>query len=142
MRPTRDVRPALEALESRRLLASVADADLFGPAQTVHVSGASQLTGFAAPAYLVDGSTTAFAFADDTRPQRLSISNFNGAIHTLRFFRGPVDAGDAPPAVTVYHSPVTQAALTPASYRRVGTFSMPTSSSAYAEVNGLEVGGA
>ena len=83
---------AAEPLESRRLLASVAGDDLFGPAQTVHVSGADAHAAFS-PQNLLDGTAAAFRFDGGATPQRVGISHFNAAVHTLRFF-------DAPPAQT------------------------------------------
>src|SRR5688500_2568471 len=86
--PLSSTRLSLQPLEPRRLLAAVADADLFGPAQTVNVSGASPNATFA-QANLVDGSNAAFLFNDGAGPRRMSISSFNAAIHTLRFFDTP-----------------------------------------------------
>ena len=116
---------AAEMLESRRLLASVAGEDLFGPAQTVHASGADANSAFAAP-HLLDGTNAAFRFAGGAAPQRLSVSHFNAAIHTLRFFDTPSYDDRAPESVTVYYSPLEQLSLTPASYVRLGTFNLPT----------------
>jgi hypothetical protein len=117
--------PALQALEPRRLLTTVADSDLFGPAQAVSVSGADANAAFA-PANVLDGTDAAFRFANSPSPYRLAISNINAAIHTLRFFDAPSYTDRAAPTVTIYYSPFKQLALTPASYVRLGTFTLPT----------------
>jgi hypothetical protein len=116
---------AIEPLEPRRLMSSVADADLFGPGQTVNASSADASTAFAA-ASVVDGTTGAFRFGNGSVPQRLAVSNFNAAVHTLRFFDTPSYADRAPGSVTIYYSPLKQLALTPASYAPLGTFVLPT----------------
>src|SRR5688572_29792051 len=77
-------RPAVEPLESRQLLWSVGEEDLFGPVQSVHVSNRDANAAFA-PANLLDGTAAGFRFGIGTSPQRLSISHFNAAVHTLRF---------------------------------------------------------
>jgi hypothetical protein len=118
-------RPALQSLEPRRLLAAVADVDLFGPAPAVHASGTDASAAFA-PANALDGTSAAFRFANASAPQRLAVSNLNAAVHTLRFFDTPSYADRAAPSVTVYYSPLKQLALTPASYARLGTFTLPT----------------
>ena len=137
MPSVRHVRPGVEPLESRRLLAAVGDADLFGLAQTVHVSGASSTAGFAA-SNVVDGTGAAFVFNDGTGPQRLSVSNFNSAIDTLRFFDAPGLASRRPTLVAVYHAPVKQAALTPASYKPLGTFNL-SAAAGFSELTGLKL---
>jgi hypothetical protein len=106
-------------------MASVVDVDLFGPAQAVNASGADSSTSFAA-ANLVDGTTGAFRFGAGAAPQRLAVSNFNAAVHTLRFFDTPSYTDRAAPSVAVYYSPLKQLALTPASYAPLGTFVLST----------------
>src|SRR5688500_10329944 len=115
----------LESLEARRLLAAIAEADLFAPGQTVNVSGAHDSPAFAS-ANVVDGSNAAFVFNDgnSTTPQRMSIAGFNAAIHTLRFFDTPSYLDRAAGAVTIYHSRMNQASLMPAGYTRLGTFDL------------------
>jgi hypothetical protein len=112
-----------ESLEPRRLLATVADADLFGPAQTVNVSGASTSAALA-QANVVDGSNAAFLFNDGAGSRRMSISSFNASIHTLRFFDAPSYADRAAGAVTIYYSRLNQASLMPAGYMLLGTFDL------------------
>jgi len=116
---------AIEVLEPRRLLSSVADADLFGPAQTVSFSTADGDAAFH-PTNLLDGTTAAFRFGSGTAGQRLAVSNFNAAVHTLRFFDTPSYTDRAASTVTVYYSPLKQLALTTASYAALGTFSLAT----------------
>jgi hypothetical protein len=116
---------AIEPLESRRMMSSVADADLRGAGQTVNASGADASTAFSA-ANLLDGTTGAFRFGNGTGAQRLAVSNFNAAVHTLRFFDAPSYVDRTPASVTVYYSPLKQLALTPASYAPLGTFALPT----------------
>ena len=118
-------RVAAEPLESRRLLASVAGDDLFGPAQTVHASGSDAHAAFS-PQNLLDGTSAAFRFGGGAAPQRLSVSHFNAAIHTLRFFDTPSYDDRAPESVTVYYSPLEQLSMTPASYIRLGTYDLTT----------------
>jgi hypothetical protein len=114
----------LECLEGRRLLASVADADLFGPAQTVNVSGSSANAAFAA-ANVVDGSNASFVFNDaGTGAQRMSIAGFNAAVHTLRFFDTPSYPDRAAGAVTIYYSRLNQASLIPGAYTLLGSFGL------------------
>jgi hypothetical protein len=115
---------AIETLEPRRLMASVVDADLFGPAQAVNPSSADPSTSLVA-ANLLDGTAGPFRFGGGTAPQRLAVSNFNAAVHTLRFFDTPSYADRAAPSVAVYYSPLKQLALTPATYVPLGTFVLP-----------------
>jgi hypothetical protein len=105
------------------LLAGVADADLFGAAQTVNASGASASAAFVA-GNVVDGSNGAFIFNDGMGVQRLSVAGFNAAIHTLRFFDTPSYLDRAAGAVTIYYSRLNQASLIPSAYTLLGTFSL------------------
>ena len=115
-----------QSLEARQLLSAapvIAASDLFGPAQTINVSGASANSAFAA-ANLLDNSNAAFVFNDGTSPQRLSVSSFNAAIHTLRFFDTPSYLDRAAGSVTIYYSPLNQASLMPPGYTLLGTFNL------------------
>jgi Glycosyl hydrolase family 76 len=125
MRRVRSFRPMVEPLEQRRLLASIADAGLFGPAQTVNASSTNPNAAFAT-ANVVNGTNAAFLFGDGTGPQRLAISNFDAAINTLRFFDTPSYFDRAASAVTIYYSAVKQLSLLPANYISLGSFSLPT----------------
>ena len=118
-------RVRVEPLEARQLLATVAEADLFGPGQSVHVSGTDASPAFTA-ANLVDGTSGAFRFNNGSGAQRLAVSNFNAAITTLRLYDAPSYADRAPFLITVYHSPLKQLSVTPAGYALLGTFSLPT----------------
>src|SRR5687768_18379786 len=89
---------AIEPLEPRRLMASVAEADLLGPGQSVSASSADGNAAFV-PANLLDGSAGAFRFGNGAAPQRLAVSNFNAAVHTLRFFDAPSYADRAAASV-------------------------------------------
>ena len=125
MRRTRWFRPMVEPLEPRRLLASVADANLFGPAQVVNASSTNPNAAFVA-ANGVSGTNAAFLFGDGSNAQRLAISNFDAAINTLRFFDTPSYLDRAASTVTIYYSSVKQLSLLPANYIDLGTFSLPT----------------
>ena len=117
-------RVVAERLEPRRLLTAIADADLFSGAQSVHASSTDRNAAFTA-ANLFDGTNAAFLFDNVTVPQRLAVSNFNAAIHTLRFFDTPSYTERAAFSVSVYYSPVRQLSLAPASYTPLGTFTLP-----------------
>src|SRR5687767_5140237 len=114
-RPPAAPRAAVEPLEPRRLLTAIADANLFSSAQSLNASSTDAHPAFS-PANLVDGTNAAFLFDNVTAPQRLAISNFNAAIHTLRFFDTPSYTERAAFTVGVYYSPLKQLSLTPASY--------------------------
>ena len=126
-------RPSLELLESRQLLWSVGEEDLFGPAQSVHVSSRDANAALSAPANLLDGTSAAFRFGSGASPQRVSLSHFNAAVHTLRLFDAPSYADRTPASVTVYYSPLEQLSLTPANYVRFFTEPFFTGTSGVSE---------
>src|SRR5438445_3809141 len=101
-------RAVVESLEPRCVLTTVADpADLFGATQTANASSTDANGAFAA-ANVLDGSNTAFLFADGSTTQRLAISNFDAAITKLRFFDAPSYTERAAFSVTIYYSSAKQ----------------------------------
>ena len=65
------------------------------------------------PSNLTDGAAGAFAFADPStgNPESVSLTGFNSAIGTLRFFDAPAFTGRTSPSVTVGYSTVANAGL-------------------------------
>ena len=78
---------------------------------------------------LVDGTTKAFLFADTDLNPTVSISGFNSALTSIRFFDEPAFQARTAPSVTIYASSVNQTVLTPGSYTLVGTYTLATSAS-------------
>jgi len=58
-----------------------------------------------------------------------SISGFNSALTSIRFFDEPAFQARTAPSVTIYASSVNQTVLTPGSYTLVGTYTLATSAS-------------
>ena len=103
---------------------SVGDADIFNGSETIDTTNAFGHPAISVQSHVVDGTNSSFVFADAGPVQTMSISGFNSAIDTLRFFDTPHYGARLAGAVKVSYSSTSQNSLDPTAYTFVGDYTL------------------
>lgn len=119
---------SLGLISANVLAATVADPDIFGGSETVTTSSFFNSFFDGTEGNIVNGASNSFVFENDDTDQRLSITGFNSAIDSLRFFDTPSYTDRLGTDVIVYYSTSSTTSLNPIDYTLVGTYELEDTS--------------
>ena len=109
------------------MAAAVNDTNLFS--STPSYGSSSQYNGSFAAGNAFDGTSNTLIFADNDGNRYLSVSGFESAVNSLRFFNGYGIGGGgqrASGSVDIYYSTVSQTSMNPSDYTYLKNVLLPT----------------